>query len=163
MQVVVRRNDLTNETPYVVASYDDALVVDVTALGLTPDAATVLTVPATAITRAERMPPMLAPNWRDNGQLTTNAEAFRRIEQSFSSYAQRNANADMIECVTKYGNDPATWPQDARERKTLADQGWAYVNNVRQQANALAVNMPVDVTDDSHWPTQIPRISYPTT
>jgi hypothetical protein len=163
MQVVVRRNDLANPNPVVIATYNDDIFVDIAALGLTDDIATVLTVPASAISYPANQPPTLASSWRDNGQMTTNAEAFRRIERVFSSYAQRNANADMVDCVTKYGADSATWPQDARERKTLADQGWDYVNSVRQQSNALGPNMPVDVTHDSHWPTEIPRINYPTT
>ena len=45
----------------------------------------------------------------------------------------------------------------------MSDQGWAYVNSVRQQANALGQTLPVDPTDDAHWPTEIPRINYPTT
>jgi len=163
MQVVVRRNDLANPNPVVIATYNDDIFVDVTTLGLTDDVATVLTVPASAISYPANQPPTLASSWRDNGAMITNAEAFRRIERAFTTYAQRNANADMIDCVTKYGADFATWPQDARERKTLADQGWDYINSVRTQSNALGSNMPVDVTDDSHWPTEIPRINYPTT
>ena len=81
---------------------------------------------------------MLATNWRDNAAIVANAEAFLRIERVFTSYAQRNANADMTNCITKYGADPATWPADARDRKTIGDQGWTYVNSVRQKANAMA-------------------------
>ena len=107
---------------------------------------------------------MLATNWRDNGVVVANAEAFLRIERVFSSYAQRNNNADMSNCITKYGADPATWPADARDRKTIGDQGWTYVNSVRTTSNAMSQGaLPADPTDDSHWPTEIPRINYPTT
>lgn len=164
MQVVVRRSDLSNQNPYVIASYDDTVIVDVTALGLDDQSATVLTVPASAVTYPERGPPMLASNWRDNAAIVANAEAFLRIERVFSSYAQRNNNADMSNCITKYGADPATWPADARDRKTIGDQGWTYVNSVRTTSNAMSQGaLPADPTDDSHWPTEIPRINYPTT
>ena len=83
MQVVVRRSDLSNPNPYVIASYDDTVIVDVTALGLDDQSATVLTVPASAVTYPERGPPMLASNWRDSAAIVANAEAFLRIEQVF--------------------------------------------------------------------------------
>ena len=163
MQIIVRRSDLANSNPIAIATTDDTVVVDVTAYGLDEQAATVITVPPDALVYQERGPPVLATNWRDNGAVVANAEAFLRIERVFTSYAQRNANADMTNCITKYGSDPATWPADARDRKAMSDQGWAYVNSVRQQANAIGQALPTDPTDDAHWPTEIPRINYPTT
>ena len=73
-------------------------------MGLDKQSATVITLPPDALTYQERGPPMLATNWRDNGVVVANAEAFLRIERAFTSYAQRNANADMTNCITKYGS-----------------------------------------------------------
>ena len=122
-----------------------------------------ITVPPGAITYQERGPPILSSSWRSNGAIIANAEAFLRIERVFSSYAQRNICADMSNCIMQYGADPATWPADARDRKQMGDQGWTYINSVRATANGMATALPPDPTDDSHWPTQIPRINYPTT
>ena len=170
MQVIVRRADLSSPNPPVIGSYADEVLVDVTAQGLTKQNATVLLVPATAIAYTDRGPlmtgmgyPILTSSWRDNAAAIVNGEAFRRIERVFSSYAQRNANADMSNCIMKHGADPATWPAEARDRKTMADQGWTYVNSVRQTSNAMVTALPPDPTDDAHWPTEIPKINYPTT
>ena len=164
MQIVVRRSDLANPTPIVLATYDDTVLVDVTGLGLDDQSATVLTVLPASITYQERGPPMLKSDWRNSSaSACVNAEAFLRIERVFSSYAQRNNNADISKCITQYGADPATWPADARDRKTMGDQGWTYINSVRSASNAMLGSPPQDPTDDSHWPTEIPKINYPTT
>lgn len=162
MQIVVRRSDLANPSPVVLAHYDDGAVVDAKALGVTEDVV-VLNVPSSALVHQERGPPTLASSWRtDNSGNLANAEAARRINLVFPDYAQRNASADLTDSIIKYGPDPATWPSDARDRKQLADQGWSYINSVRQQSNALGQTVQSDITSDTHWPTIIPRISYPT-
>ena len=163
MQVVVRRSDLTSPQPLVLASYDDTVVVDVTALGLDKQSATVLGLPASALAAQERGPPLLASSWRDNAVAIVNAEAFRRIERVFTSYAQRNANADMTNCITKYGPDPGDLAGGCARSQDDGRSGLDLRQSVRQQANAMATALPPDPTDDSHWPTEIPRINYPIT
>jgi hypothetical protein len=162
MQVVVRRADLGEQQPVVLAHYPDGTNIRSTApYG---DGVTTMTVPDTAIEKIEHVGNRLAANWRSFANVVVNAEANRRVQISFPDYMQRNANQDLSNSITSYGADPSNnWPQDALDRKASADAGWNFINAVRQASDAMVGGMPLDPTDDAHWPTQIPPVYIPPT
>jgi hypothetical protein len=162
MQVVVRRADLGEQQPVVLAHFPDAT--DIRSTQSYGDGVTVMTVPDTTLVKVEHIGNVLAANWRSFPNIVVNAEANRRVQISFPDYMQRNANQDLVNSITSYGPDPSNnWPQDALDRKASADAGWNFINAVRQTSDAMAAGMPLDPTDDAHWPTQIPPIYIPPT
>jgi hypothetical protein len=164
MQVIVRRADLGEQQPIVLAFFPDGT--DIRNTQSYGNGITTMTVPDSAVVPAPPESPgghVLAANWRSFPNVVVNAEANRRVLISFPDYMQRNANQDQLASVTKYGADSANWPQDALDRKAQADAGWNFVNAVRESSDALIGGMPLDPTDDAHWPMQIPPIYIPPT
>src|SRR5262245_19576791 len=161
MQVVVRRSSLGEQQPPAVAYYPDGAIFG--AASQFGDGMTVLVVPDNCVVTLPGVGPCLAANWRSNAATIVNAEAYRRIQLVFPGYSQSNANQDQLNSMRKYGHDTSSWPQDAKDRYTAADTGWNYVSAVREASDALAAGMPLDPTDDSHWPTPIPPVYVPPT
>jgi hypothetical protein len=153
MQVFILRSDLTgasDENARVMASYDDAIVVD---MAWHPNA-TVLTVTPDAIQNTGGIPNLFS-GWRNTMQTPVlSGEASRRINNCFPDYSQRNANAEINGYITLYGTTVSTWPTEAQSRKAEIDRCWTYVNDVRGKANAMGEqSLPVDPTADANWPT----------
>jgi hypothetical protein len=160
MQVIVRRSDLGEQQPLAIGYFADNVIIrDLASYG---SGLTVLTLPDTAsIITSPGEAARLVPNWRSYSATIVNAEANRRIQLSFTDYSQRNANQDVITSITKYGAETTMWPQDAQDRKATADTGWNFVNTIRETSDAMIAGMPLDPTDDGHWPTQIPPVWIP--
>jgi len=159
MQFFVKRSDLSLPKVPILGSSGDFPLLDRNTYGTD---VTVLTLPNNAMTYdADTHQYYLASNWRTNAQMICNGEAYRRIIESFTEFMQRNATNDATQSVMLYGADPATWPQDAKDRKAAAETGWDYVTAIRQQSDALANALPVDPTADAQWPTRIPPVYIP--
>jgi hypothetical protein len=162
MQVIVRRADLGEQQPIVLAFFPDGT--DIRSTQSYGDGVTTMTVPDNAVVPAPPESPggyVLAANWRSFPNVVVNAEANRRVQLSFPDYMQRNANQDIASSITNHGADTSDWPQDALDRKASADAGWNFVNSVREVSDAMISGMPLDPTDDAHWPTQIPPVYIP--
>jgi hypothetical protein len=101
---------------------------------------------------------VLVATWRDDYKPVVNAEASRRINLVFPEYKQRNHTARVQDDITKYGADPAAWPQQEQDFKVESDRGWQYVADVRTASNAWTA-MPTDPTADSIWPPTITPIA----
>jgi hypothetical protein len=162
MQVIVRRADLGEQQPNVLAFFPDST--DIRSTQSYGDGITIMTVPDNAVLPAPPGLPgghVLAANWRSFPNVVVNAEANRRVQISFPDYMQRNANQDQTKSITSHGADTSQWPQDALDRKASADAGWNFVNAVREVSDAMIGGMPLDPTDDAHWPIQIPPVYIP--
>ena len=176
MQVFVKRADLTASTPPdpipVIATYTDFPTLPYSthdASMSSPSVVTVLYLPNTAVERTEFTLPdsditlkqtSLVPSWRDNAPTIINAEANRRIEEVFPDYKQRNSTAAYQIATQSYGNNPTTWPIEAKNFKNEYDRGWAYVNAIREVTVPLTATMPPDPTSDTYWPTRITPIYF---
>jgi hypothetical protein len=160
MQVIVPRADLGEQQPMVIGYYPDGTIIrDLSRLG---ENLALMTVPDSAVVPSKDVPGyVLAANWRSHAEVIANAEAKRRISEAFPDYSQSNAQADAVASITKFGADTEAWPTDAKDRKAAADAGWNYVNSVRQSSDAMVSGLPLDPTDDSHWPTKIPPVYIP--
>jgi hypothetical protein len=101
---------------------------------------------------------ILVSTWRDDYKPVVNAEANRRINIAFPDYKQRNHTARVQDNITKYGPDPAMWPQDEQDFKIESDRGWQYVADVRAASNAWSA-MPTDPTADAIWPPAITPVA----
>lgn len=161
-QIFVKKAALSGSDPIlVIAMHPDEPVLPRKLYG---DTLTPLTLPNSKLTIPDPRQPdstfyYLMEDWRQEMSLMAAGEANRRISEVFPDYMQRNANADVSNSLAKYGADTATWPQDAKDRKTESDRGWNYVALVRAASDALAnQTTTVDPTHDSHWP---PVISPP--
>jgi hypothetical protein len=162
MQVFTPRSGLTgaaNEAAVIMMSFPDGFVYPPTAMLA---AWTVLSVSDAmvipkVIPYLQSSTMVLQTNWRaDNPTQTVSYEANRRITTTFPEYSQRNSNSEINGYITTYGADTTTWPAAEQARKAEVDRCWNYVNAVRNIANAMVLSaLPVDPTDDSHWPTVI--------
>lgn len=159
-QAFVIRNDLLIEDAQnpvrVVASYGNAMVLAIdfhgpscTLLGVADDL---------VVYQRDNSRNVLASNWRDDYKPVVNAEASRRINLVFPEYKQRNHTARVQDDITKYGADPASWPQQEQDFKIESDRGWQYVSDVRAASNAWSA-MPTDPTADAIWPPAISPIA----
>src|SRR5262245_40625717 len=125
-QVFVRRTDLILDPVPVIAYYEEAVDYPIDYHGAD---CTRICLPVEAIDRGALgsatdpfVPPRLVSNFRSQWMdMMVNDEASRRIDLSFPDYMQRNGNADINNSLTKYGPDQATWPTDAKNRKSEND------------------------------------------
>ena len=152
MQVFVLRSQLTgnpDEVVNIVASYDDATIIDPGAHGT---GATVMSLPMSA-----KKGMVLVNGWRTNNAPQVLAyEANVRVLAAFPDYSQRNANNELNGYIILYGTNQSTWPPEAQARKAEMDRCWNYVNSVRATyATMSASALPADPTSDSHWPARI--------
>ena len=160
MQVFVWRSDLTLALVPVLATYPEFPIIPRDAHGA--DAA-VLSLPSKAIESHPDDPTSnLVGDWRIIHIVqVVNDEARRRIDELFTEYMQRNALWAVQHNITRYGHDPATWGGAEQDVYATAEQGWAYVRDVRQTADAMESNMPNDPTADGNWPPRIPPVYIP--
>lgn len=159
MQVIVPRADLTlaaDEVVHVLYSYDDAATNMTT---MKPEWTIMSVNPVTSVVLDKTgMQKLLAPEWRNNSRnQIVSFEASLRVNAVFPDYSQRNANNEMNGYITTYGANSAAWPSGQQARKAEMDRCWAYINAVRQTANAMVnAALPADPTSDSNWPTRVP-------
>jgi hypothetical protein len=160
MQVFVYRSDLSETNPQVLAAFPDDPVFDRSYLGT--DVA-VLSLPQNAmqVDSQSRMTTLVS-TWRtDNVNQIVNDEAYRRIDESFTDFMQRNALNQTQRAIIQFGSDQTKWEPIYQNVYSLALQGWTYIDSLRKNADSLATNLPVDPTDDANWPTRIPVIYIP--
>lgn len=153
MRVFIRTDELTNDKPTLIAFYpDDSSVAD-DAHG---EGMTVLTLPREVIQNSQGMKggmPHLAADWRKRaGSVPIEAEAMRRIEESFPLAEQVKSMHDVIDIITKHGADMSKWPADVRQRKAAYDEKLKYVADVMDKARANTATMPHDPGSDKIWP-----------
>jgi hypothetical protein len=160
MKVFIRTNDLNEETPIVVACYDDEKAVPDDAHGA---GMTVLTLPRELI-ESPRIElnggmPFLAKNWRERaGTMPVEAEARRRIDDAFPVSEQLSALHDMLDAIMRHGADVSKWPEDVRHRKALFDQRWKYVSDVVSKSLEHArTAAPRDPSSDKIWPQRMAK------
>jgi len=154
MQVFVRKADLSQQTVPVVAGLPDAPVIDRNAYGTDT---TVISLPAGSVVNQSGAPVLVA-NWRNNADMITREEAYRRIIESFSEFMQRNAGLVMTNNILAYGADHTTWPPEEQTRYTTWQSGLDYIQQVRTRSDQLEAALPVDPTDDVNWPARIPPV-----
>jgi hypothetical protein len=161
MQVFVLRTDLSLTNPPVVASYPELPILDRNYHG--SDIA-LLSLPQQAISLdPDRRQVLLISTWRtDFSAQVVNDEAQRRINESFTQFMQLNALAQVQNATNLFGWNTSTWEPVYLNTYTIAKTGWTYVNAVRQTSDSLAINLPVDPTDDGNWPPRIAPIYIPT-
>lgn len=162
MQAFVRRADLIAETATtrvpVVASYGNGMTIALDAHG--PQCTLLFLQDDLNLVEDDefRIMQRLVTAWRDMPKPVVNAEANRRIVLAFPDFKQRNYTARYQDNQTKYGTDPAQWPQEEKNFKVEYDRGWLYVHDVRAVANAMTA-LPADPTANEHWPPQITPIA----
>src|SRR5262245_21110726 len=133
MQMFVRRSDLPTEPVPVFSIYEDD---PQHAEDLHGSEFTLLNLPIDKLDRSVT-PPVLVSDFRlTKMPQLVNDQANRLIYVAFPDYMQRNANADINSSTMLYGANPATWPQDAKDRKAEGDRGWTYVAQVRMTSDA---------------------------
>jgi len=99
--------------------------------------------------------PRLAADWRNRAAAdVAAAEADRRIIEVLPPLEQVGTLQELLDFVTKYGVEQASWPPDARARKAEIDALWNYVKAVRERARAMKT-LPRNPTSDNNWPTRI--------
>lgn len=147
-------NSSPSEIVGVVAFYDDNVNVDIDSHG---PGMTLFSVPPAALNNTSGQIPTLVQNWRNLYQpQILGGEATRRINAVFPDYSQRNSNSEINGYIVQYGADSSQWPTYQQNRKAEIDRCWAYVNEVRAKANAMAeMQLPNDPTADANWPTVI--------
>jgi hypothetical protein len=166
MQFFVMIADLTDtgltNVP-IQASYADIPVIDRNFYG---SEQTVLTLDGTMrLLDANGKNPYLDPTWRTNPteiNLCINGEAERRIVESFTEFMQRNALQETQRWIISDGNNTSMWPPSAQSMWAAALQGWTYIDHIRTTSDSLiSGTLPLDPTNDSHWPTRIPVVFIP--
>lgn len=160
MQVFVLRSDLALVTVPVIAIYPEFPIIPRETHGLH---VAVLSLPSAAIELVpDENTSVLVGDWRGlYVDQVVNDEARRRIDESFPEYMQRNALWAIQHNITRYGAAPGSWGVSAQDEYATAEQGWAYVDDVRTVADSMVASMPIDPTDDSNWPARIPVIYIP--
>jgi hypothetical protein len=154
MQVFVLRSDLELANPPAVAIYPELPIIPRDFHGVE---SAVLSLPDAATrTNPDVLVTTLVGDWRilfvDQ---VIDGEARRRIDESFSEYMQRNALWAVQHNITRYGANPATWGTTEQQIYATCEQAWAYVAAVRQTADAMISNMPIDPTADANWPARL--------
>jgi hypothetical protein len=105
----------------------------------------------------------LVATWRtDYVSQIVYGESYRRVEESFADFQQMVALSEVQTAICKYGVNTTTWPPAYQNIYAMAQQGWNYINAVRQTGNTMASNLPVDPTADSNWPARLAPITMPT-
>lgn len=158
MKVFVRKSDLAaGDKPVAIAFYPDNSDIADDAHG---EGVTVLTLPMHALVQPNPASGglyHLADDWRERaGSLPVEAEAKRRIEETFGAQEQLNALREIVENIVKHGSI-SNWPEEARTRKAEFDEKWNYVDEVRERARAHAPSAPIDPGSDKLWPRRFPK------
>jgi hypothetical protein len=163
MKVFIRSSEIGEDSPTVIATYNDDIDVPSNAHG---EGTTMLTVPRSAIIpspdatiagRLAAVPPKLISGWRERaGQTIAEGEAKRRIDDVLPSSDQLITLHELIALSLQHGTDVSKWPTDAKNRKAEIDDAWNYVRAVKERARSRG---PIsgDPTNDRSWPTRIAR------
>jgi hypothetical protein len=157
MKVFIRASELMAERPLVVAHYSDETLIRDDAHG---EGLIVLTLPQDVITGPSKTShgfSSLAAGWRERaGSMPVDAEAKRRIEETFPIADQIESMRDVIDSVLKHGADTSKWPADVKQRKAGYDEKWKYVTEVMAKRREHTTVMPRDPSSDKIWPRRLP-------
>ena len=158
LKVFIKKSQLANPSPPILASYDEASPVPEGAHG--DDTVNFLVLEA-YIRNSDTDPPIphLIEGWRnvDSGlgiNPVVHAEAQRRIKAVFPIEQQIATVHELVEMLLKYGPDQSHWPGDAGARVGQIARLWNYVRDVNDRA-ASHKSVPSDPTSDANWPTRI--------
>lgn len=81
------------------------------------------------------------------------AEAERRIIAFCPEWRQRNFLAMRMKLLPKTLSLPPTITPSEQDKLDLYDDVFDHINAIRATSDSLEGTLPVDYTDDSHWPT----------
>ena len=76
-------------------------------------------------------------------------EAMRRILARYPEWKQRNMTARSLELLRK---GEGNWSKADKTDAALIDAAWAWINQVRQASDKLALTLPVDYIAGKWWP-----------
>lgn len=158
MKIFVRKSDLAEGTPRVLAVYKSDQPVNENTHG---EDCTMLEVPD-----GEEIPLYKEPResarrlkegWRERlTEPILHAEAKRRADAALSPLEQFTTLREVIELTLQHGTDVSRWPSGARDRKAEIDEAWDYVRQVKERVHTMK-SLPASPSSDKNWPARFAK------